>query len=144
MAGTGQGTEDLEEVLSERLQQLPQPLSRYGSGGTPQAEQSEELFGFEPEQELPPRVRNVQANLPDLGRHIFVKSKNKRASCRCSSMLSPKVLGNAAVCSLKVPMDQILRVACSSLRRQARCRLHWSACLGRRVCQTTGSWTLQR
>ena len=30
-----QGTEDLEEVLSERLQQLPPPLSVHGGGASP-------------------------------------------------------------------------------------------------------------
>ncbi len=32
---TGQGVEDLEEVLSERLQQLPAPTSRQNSDAAP-------------------------------------------------------------------------------------------------------------
>ena len=53
---TLQGTEDLEEVLSERLQQLPQPLIRYGSdiespGG--QGPREEDIFAFNSEEAAP-------------------------------------------------------------------------------------------
>ena len=42
-----QGTDDLEEVLSERLQELPPPLSRGPSGSGPAArQQSAEDFSF--------------------------------------------------------------------------------------------------
>ena len=48
-----QGTQDLEEVLSERLQQLPQPLSCLGSVESSPSEhqQEEDVFGLDNEQQ---------------------------------------------------------------------------------------------
>ena len=46
-----QGTEDLEEVLSERLQQLPPPLSVHGGGASPIREEGGQ--GVQPGDELP-------------------------------------------------------------------------------------------
>lgn len=49
-----QSTQELEELLSERLQQLPQPLARGGSGGSPAtAGREDDVFSFEGEQEQP-------------------------------------------------------------------------------------------
>ena len=46
-----QDTQELEEVLSERLQQLPQPLSGRGSEAALRSmEQNEELFTLDAEQ----------------------------------------------------------------------------------------------
>lgn len=44
-----QGTQDLEEVLSERLQQLPQPLSCLGSmdSSPNERQQQEDIFGLD-------------------------------------------------------------------------------------------------
>ena len=46
-----QGTEDLEEVLSERLQQLPPPLSVHGGGASPIREEGGQ--DVQPGDELP-------------------------------------------------------------------------------------------
>ncbi|KAK9825662.1 hypothetical protein WJX81_007564 [Elliptochloris bilobata] len=51
---SGQGTEDLEEVLSERLQQLPPPLSVHGGSASPIREEgTREGPEVQPGEELP-------------------------------------------------------------------------------------------
>ena len=62
-----QGTEDLEEVLSERLQQLPPPLSVHGGGASPIREEgTREGPEVQPGDDLPAepnKARDVQCVL---------------------------------------------------------------------------------
>ena len=58
-----QGTEDLEEVLSERLQQLPPPLSVHGGGASPIREEgAREGPEVQPGDDLPAEPNKVRGN----------------------------------------------------------------------------------
>jgi len=67
-----QGTEDLEEVLSERLQQLPPPLSVHGGSASPIREEAgREGLGVQPSDELPAEPSKARARSRACARKRF-------------------------------------------------------------------------